>query len=148
MQLPGSLGIDIHAASHAAFIDVDLAQACFDSVPLDQQDATDLIDGLSAMLQFQSDLEFLANPPSGYLLAGVDLLGELSDLRDQVTSGNVTGEIDFETQVTVIIARAHDGHLVYNLDGLGIFQLVRRTGDIVSVSLDGTEIPKVYLYSE
>lgn len=107
-----------------------------------------MIDGLVAVLEFQSDLEYLIDPPPGYLLAGVNLQGELSDLRDQVVSNNVTGEIDFETRVTTILAQAHDGHLTYNLDGLSIFIPQRQTGDLVSVSLDGAAEPKVYLYGK
>lgn len=98
------------------------------------------------MLEFQSDLEYLIDPPPGYLLAGVDLLGELSDLRDQVTSGNVTGEIDFENSIEMILGKAHDGHLTYVLDGLSVFEAARSTGSLVSISLDGVETPKVYLY--
>lgn len=75
------------------------------------------------MLEFQSDLEYLINPPPGYLLAGVDLLGELSDLRDQVTSSNITGEIDFENSIEIILGKAHDGHLTYQLDGLSVSKL-------------------------
>ena len=82
------------------------------------------------------------------MLAGVDLQGELSDLRDQVTSNNITGEIDFETRITTILARAHDGHLTFNLDGLSILGVGRRTGSLVSVSLNSTDKPNVYLYRE
>lgn len=147
-ERPRSIFTDARSATISAHINIELAQACYDSVSLDQDDATNLIDGLVAVLEFQSDLEYLIDPPSGYLLAGVDLRGDLSDLRDQVVSNNVTGEIDFETRVTTILAQAHDGHLTYNLDGMSIFRPHRQIGSLVSVSLDGTDTPKVYLYSK
>lgn len=129
-------------------IDVQLAQDCYDSVALNQDDATSLIDGLTGMLEFQSDLEYLIKPPSGYLLAGVDLQKELNDLRGQVTSNKITGEIDFETRVAKILAQAHDGHLAFRIDGLSIFSLSRPTGSLVSVSMNGTDTPKMYRYSK
>lgn len=78
----------------------------------------------------------------------MDIQGELSDLRDQVISNNITGEIDFETRVTTILARAHDGHLTYNIDGLRVLRVERQTDSLVSVSLNGTDTPKVYLYGK
>ena len=99
------------------------------------------------MLKYQSDLEFLAKPPSGYLLAGVDLLGELKSLRSQVTSGGVSNEIDFEARVATILASAHDGHLTFQLDGLNVFG-VGRLISLVSVSQNGTDTPQVYSYGK
>lgn len=98
-----------------------------------------------AALQFQSDLELLKNPPEGYLLAGVDLVGELQQVRDQVSSGAFTSELDFEKNVTAVLGKAQDGHLSFMLDGMGMF-IYHRQFDLVSVSSDGKEKPELYLY--
>lgn len=105
-----------------------------------------LIDGIVAGLEFQSDVGHLKDPPEGYLLAGVDLFGEIQDLRDQVDSGQFTSEIDFERNFSAILGKAQDGHLNFNFDGLAVFLYQRLFGALVSVSENGTAEPVIYLY--
>lgn len=125
-----------------------LARACAASVPIVPQDALDLIDGMVAFLDFQSDLEFLQTPPPGYLVPGTDLLGLMQTLRNKVSSGAITGEYDFEAQFTSILSSAHDGHLYFSLDGSGVFQYGTQFDPLVSVSLDGVSPPQIYFVRE
>jgi len=125
-----------------------LANECARSAPIDRDDALRLIDGIVAALEFQSDVGHLASPPADYPLAGVDLFGEISQLRQQVNSGAITSEIDFESNFTAIIGKAQDGHLAFQFDGLSVFVYQRLVGSFVSVSSDGTSDPEIFLYEE
>lgn len=98
-----------------------------------------------AALEFQSDLQILKDPPEGYLLAGVDLIGELQQIRDQVSSDAFASEIEFEQNVTAVLGNAHDGHLFFNVDGLSVFNYYRPFS-LTSVSADGIKTPEVYIY--
>lgn len=124
-----------------------MANQCQLSVPIVQQDALDLIDGIVAALEFQSDVGHLANPPEGYLLAGVDLFGEIQQIRDDVNSGSYTSEIEFERNMSAVLGKAQDGHLNFKFDGIAPF-LYQRQFSLVSVSSDGKELPKLYLQGE
>jgi hypothetical protein len=106
------------------------------------------MDGLTAYVQWQSTLAYLKNPPQGYLLAGVDLIGGMQQLRDQVAAGAFSSEVDFQTNLTTLIGQAHDGHLLFLADALNVFIYERAgIGSLVSVSADGTSVPQVYALS-
>jgi len=125
-----------------------LANECARSAPIDKADALRLIDGIVAALEFQSDSGHLASPPAEYPLAGVDLFGEISQLRQQVDSGDITSEIDFESNFTAILGKAQDGHLGFQFDGLSVFVYQRLVGSLISVSNDGTSEPEIYIYED
>lgn len=135
--------------SHSALyrVPADLANECASSVPIVQDDALLLVDGIMAALEFQSDLKILANPTADYPLAGVDLMGEMQQIRDQVTSGAFAGEFEFQQNVTAVLGKAQDGHLVFRLDGLATFGYVRQF-ELISVSSDGKQTPELYEYSK
>lgn len=106
------------------------------------------MDGLTPFLEWQSTLAYLKNPPEGYLLEGVDLLGSMQQLRDQVSSGAFSSEVDFQTNLTALIGQAHDGHLLFLGDALNVFIYERAgVGNLVSISEDGSSIPQVYVLS-
>lgn len=125
-----------------------LANECARSAPIDKADALRLIDGVIAALEFQSDVGHLASPPAEYPLAGVDLFDEISQLRQQVDSGDIRREIDFESNFTAILGKAQDGHLAFQFDGLSVFVYQRLIGSLISVSNDGVSEPEIYLYQE
>lgn len=127
-------------------IPAELAYDCSRSAPVVKEDALNLVDGLSAFLEWQSTLAYLKNPPEGYLLAPVDLIGGMKQLRDQVSAGAFSSEIDFQTNLTSLIGQAHDGHLLFLADALNVFIYERSNlGQLVSISEDGTSIPQVYV---
>ena len=108
-------------------------------------DAVNLLDGLVAFFQFESDLAYQKNPPSGYLLAGVDLIGGLEKLKTQVKAGAYKSEVLFESDLAGLLGETHNGHLQFLTDGLGVFNHQRNLGALVSISSDGIELPQVYL---
>lgn len=95
-------------------------------------------------MNFQSDIGHLANPPAGYLLAGVDLFAEMQRVRDNVNSGLITSEIDFERNMSAVLGRAQDGHLNFLFDGIAPF-VYQRQFTLVSVSSDGRQLPQIFV---
>ncbi len=108
----------------------------------------ELVDTLTAWLQYQSTLAYLKNPPEQYLMNSVDLLGGLSEIRNKVVNGDYTKEINFQSDVASLVASAHDGHLAFIPDMLTIFVYRRTIGQLLSVSLDGESVPQIYAYGE
>ncbi|KAK6369437.1 hypothetical protein LTS17_009780 [Exophiala oligosperma] len=100
------------------------------------------------MLEFQSTLEFLASPPDGYPMAAVNLTEKLAALRSSVKSGAIQKEMEFEGNLTLILASAHDGHLAFVPDGLSIFSYQSQFGPLVSVSMDGSRLPRIYFLAD
>lgn len=126
-----------------------LAYDCSRSAPIVKADALSLVTGLTAFLQWQSTLAYLKDPPQGYLLPAVDLLGGMQDLYDQVKADAFTSEIDFQTNLTTLIGKAQDGHLLFQADAMNVFNYVRTAlGPLVSISHDGVKLPQVWSYSE
>ena len=104
------------------------------------------MDGITAFLGVQSDLSFLKDPPSGYLLPGIDLIGSMQSIREKVSSDAYQSELDFQVDVNDVLVGAHDGHLTYALDLLSVFTFIRRQlGALVSVADDySSGLPKIY----
>jgi hypothetical protein len=129
-------------------IPAQLARDCSLSVSIVREDALNLVDSLSAWLQYQTTLAYLKNPPEGYLMNSVDLLGGLVEIRNRVANGNYTKEVLFQDDISSLVASAHDGHLAYVPDMLTIFAYKRTIGQLLSVSKDGKSVPEIYAYSE
>lgn len=62
--------------------------SCLKSVPVDKDRDIALLDYITPYVSFQSTIEILADPPEGYLLPGVDLLGGLSKIRTNLEEEN------------------------------------------------------------
>jgi len=57
--------ISAAVADGATYLDVSVAMACLQSVPVDVERDVAEIDGLKVLFQFQSDLAYLKDPPPG-----------------------------------------------------------------------------------
>lgn len=95
-------------------------------------------------LQFQSTLTYLKDPPESYQQPAVDLLAGLSELQRAVNDGSFTNQYEFEAALEQLLVSAHDAHLYLNAGILAAFTFASPY-DIVSLSIDGVELPKVYL---
>ena len=127
----------------AVTLPADVAYQCLESVPLVEKDATELLDAWAVFLQFQSDPTYKAKPPSGYLYPGIDYFQAIAVLREQVTSGNITRELDFQNGIQDIWWATNDGHLTFSTDFNSAFSWSRQYS-IVAISPDGQSIPEVY----
>ncbi|RDL35438.1 ClpP [Venustampulla echinocandica] len=114
-------------------IPAKLAQECFDTVPLLKDSAIELIDSLVPYLEWQSDLAWLKDPPTGYFYPPHDVLGSLAAVRKNVEDNVYSGEIAFELDLYSVFAKAHDGHLVFNPDGLANAFRWARQRSLVSI---------------
>ncbi|KAI1738196.1 hypothetical protein F4680DRAFT_426408 [Xylaria scruposa] len=117
---------------------------CMTSVPFNAAVATRFIAYYNDTLQFQSTLAYHKNPPPSYQQAGVDLIGNLRRLQQNIDEGLYNSQYDFETDLLRLVQSAHDSHLTLDAGVLAAF-VFASPRDIVSVSLDGTSLPKVYL---
>lgn len=123
-----------------------LAYACLKSVPIEQDAANFTVNSIKQMVEFQSTLAYLKNPPKGWPNEPVDILAGLNDIASKVNGGTYTNEYDFENDIAALFIKAHDGHL--NFNGMaygGAFRWRRNTNiALVSASKDGSAVPEVW----
>jgi hypothetical protein len=115
------------------------------SVPFNQAVATRFITYLNQTWQFQSTIPFLKSPPTTYQQPAVDLLKVLERIQDRVTADSYSNQYAFEVDVQKLVLSAHDAHFSLYAGILDAFTFAS-PNDIVSVSRDGKEQPKVYFY--
>jgi len=113
---------------------------------VDRTLAVELITWIKNFFQFQTTLAYLKDPLPAYQPPAVDIMGSLDSFAIKAAAGQYQGEYDFEYDITNLVAKADDGHFIYSAFLIGSFN-PNRHADLVSVSLDGTNLPKVYLLS-
>ncbi|KEF63243.1 uncharacterized protein A1O9_01220 [Exophiala aquamarina CBS 119918] len=118
------------------------------SAPLLKPDALRLINVVMALLEWQSTLAYLKDPPPGYLLSATDLMSDAQTLRVAVENDAFTSELAFEKALTDILESSHDGHLYTSLPAMRVFGYIRTIDGIVSVSLDGRSTPDIFAYGD
>lgn len=132
------------AASARPTVAANLAYKCLKSVPITKSDALKLVDSVKPYFEWQSDVEWLKNPPSDYYYPPYDLFKELARVRDNVQNDKYDNEYDFQVDLMKSTAMAaHDGHFAFipDLLGAGIY-FIRGVG-LVSVSDDGKSLPVI-----
>lgn len=102
----------------------ELTLQCLRSVPLAKEDNAAQLAGLKQFVQFQSDLEYLRERPGG-IFPSVDLLQSLDDLADRLENDEYSNEYDFQLDIYRLFQSAHDGHLSYLPDIVGVFAFMR-----------------------
>lgn len=120
------------------------AYECLTSVPFNPAVASRLIKYYNDTIQFQSTLAYLAHPPPTYQQPATDLLAGLAELQRGIDQGVFADEYEFEAALNRLVYSAHDGHLGMLGGVLEVFTFSASV-DIVSLSLDGKELPKVYI---
>jgi hypothetical protein len=111
---------------------------------LNQAVATRLIQYYNDTLDFQSTVDFLKSPPQGYQQPSVDLRDGLQMIQDALVSNAFVNQYEFEVALQRLIMAAHDSHLFLSAGILSAFTF-GAPYDIVSVSIDGVQAPKLYL---
>lgn len=131
-------------------VEAELAYACLKSVPIVLEDASSTIDAIKQMVEFQSTLSYLKDPPEGWPNEAVDLIAGLDNIKTSVNNGDYKNEYDFENDIASLLVKAHDGHLNFNgMAYAGAFRW-RRSSEIalISASKDGSEQPKVWAIAD
>ncbi|KAL1656730.1 hypothetical protein SLS61_000526 [Didymella pomorum] len=129
----------------------DLAYECITSVPFNQTAALALVDGVVPYFKWQSNTAFLKDPPAEYaekVQPAVDIWGELEKIRGKVVGGEYENEYEFGFELYILLQSTHDGHFVYVPDVIGTVFNFARPVPLVSVSTDGQELPKAYVYAD
>ncbi|KAJ8071606.1 hypothetical protein OCU04_001929 [Sclerotinia nivalis] len=130
-------------------VDAKLAYDCLNSVPLNTTAALEYVNGLEPYMEWQSDLEYLKDPSAEYFYPPLDVMGKLASVKSNLETGGVyANEYEFQQDLYQIFALAHDGHFVVYPDLLSAAFDWRRQRSLVSISSDGVEIPKIYLYED
>ena len=128
-----------------------LAYDCIKSVPLNVSSAKNLLKDVPDLLEWQSTLKALADPPEEYrekVQPAVDLLGGLETIAAEVDAGKFASEYDFGWRLYTLIQSAHDGHLSFVPDSIGTIFTWGRPVPLVSVSADGTQLPSVFAFAD
>lgn len=130
-------GYQVFSAAHA--------HECLTSVPFYPAVAKRFIKYWNETVQFQSTLAYLKNPPVGYQQPAVDIVGELQRIQDQIEAGSYTNQYDFEVDVQQnVVYSMNDGHVSLSAGILSAFSFASPV-EIVSVSVDGKQAPKVFI---
>ncbi|OGM51092.1 hypothetical protein ABOM_000413 [Aspergillus bombycis] len=127
-----------------SIFDASQAYKCLTSLPFHADIASQLVQYLNDIVQFHSTLAYLADPPQSYQQPAVDLVAGLSQLQRDIDDNIFRNEYAFETALNHLIHAAHDDHLTLVGGALSRFTYAAPYS-IVSVSLDGVELPKVYI---
>lgn len=129
-------------------IPANIATSCLESVPLDSSRSSDLVDFIGPYIELQSTLGYLKTPPSGYLVPGVDILGGLATIKQNLQNNVYTSQYAFEKDLYFLLnVFPHDGHLSYALPLFNVFNFATGTA-LMSLSEDGVTLPKVYVAEE
>ncbi|KAF1849948.1 uncharacterized protein K460DRAFT_300496 [Cucurbitaria berberidis CBS 394.84] len=124
------------------------AQAAFDclnSVPVNTQGNSKLIDELKLVWQFQSELEWLKNPGRDWEYGALDIQGELDKVKSNL--GSYPSEYAVQLAIQNITIRTGNFHFNYAPDILQVFRF-RRPFNVASISSDGKALPKLYFHDD
>ncbi|KAF1938638.1 hypothetical protein EJ02DRAFT_514378 [Clathrospora elynae] len=128
-----------------------LAYECITSVPFNQSAALALVDGVVPYFKWQSTTAWLKDPPEEYvekIQPPIDIWGRLQGIREKVVTGDYENEFEFGFELYRLLQSTHDGHFVYVPDVVGTVFTWARPVPLVSVSADGKELPKAYVYED
>lgn len=94
------------------------------------------------------DIADLKDPPSTYFYPPFDIFAKHASIKNNLKKGVYANEYAFQKDLFQLFAPAHDGHFILYPDLLTkVFDWGRQRA-LVSISKDGVEIPKIYLYGE
>ncbi|KAK1676279.1 peptidase S41 family protein [Colletotrichum godetiae] len=134
-----------HRANGPPQVPAKLAYDCLRSVPNKPGPAIDLINSLGSYVKLQSTISWLKSPPPSYKLPAVDIESGLERIRSKVGAGGYLSEYDFQLDILELISAAHDGHFVFRGDVFKVFSFRNSLmNDVVSISQDGVDIPRLY----
>ncbi|CAD0082826.1 unnamed protein product [Aureobasidium vineae] len=146
------------SANDTKFFPADLALSCLRSVPLAKEDDLLQLSGLRTFLEFQSDLDYLADPTVGRIYPGIDLLAGLDKLTSMLEDDIYQNEHDFQMDVFKLFSAAYDGHLSYIPDIVDVFAFGRLQSEdvndegianyfsLISVLTVENDTPDIYAY--
>lgn len=121
---------------------------CLKSVPVDKKRDLELIDYLLPFVSFQSTLEVLADPPEEYLFDGVDVLGGIEVIRDNLKENKYNNQYEVMVDLRSLFAASNDNHFDYPPALLNQWFYFRPGLEFISLSRDGLHLPKIFMISD
>jgi hypothetical protein len=115
-------------------------------VPFNAAVASRLLKYYNDTISFHSTLSYLKSPPPSYQQPSIDLIAEFQKLQDGIDGGIFPNQYEFEVALQLVLQGAHDDHLYLQAGILSAFTF-GAPHDLVTLSLDGKQPPKVYLAS-
>lgn len=105
-----------------------------------------LVDALEPYIQWQTDSEYLKDPPEDYERPGYDVFAALKEIRAKAATNKYASEYEFQKDIQEkVYYPAASGHFVFTPDSLGAFSF-RFPRGVVSYSDDGKSLPIIKLY--
>ncbi|KAI9710262.1 MAG: hypothetical protein M1820_002756 [Bogoriella megaspora] len=120
---------------------------CLTSVPFNSAVALRFLQYFNQTFQFHATTAFIRDPPPGYQQAPFDFLGALEEMTSRVYAGAYHNQYAFESDIQAIIRNLHDTH-AYVYGGISSLFSFFSPFRLVSLSLDGKQIPKLYVYDD
>ncbi|KAJ5649809.1 uncharacterized protein N7484_003532 [Penicillium longicatenatum] len=120
-----------------------LALKCLQDLPFEPKRAASFIKEYRKLVQFESDIEILKNPPSGYQMPPTDLLGELDKIEQNAAAGEYNSQYEFDAELKALSISAYQTHFSVTLCSMSLF-IFENSVPLVSISSDGTSLPEVY----
>lgn len=143
-----SYSAEFPEATEGPYFSPLLATQCLESVALSVDRSSEFVDFIRPYIQFQSTLSYLKDPPKGYPLPGVDILGGLDLIQKNVQNGVYKNQWSFEKDLwSLVNVLPHDFHFNLPLPLLSTFVFATYES-LVSVSDDGLALPLVYFKSK
>ena len=105
------------------------------------------LNGYKTLVNFDSDLVYLKDPPPGWLYPGVDFMSSLDGIISNVQKDAYASEYDVQFDLWSLIISAYDFHVTFNSDILNVFSWAR-TVDLISVATDPNSLPSAYVASD
>lgn len=102
----------ILTALKALEIDATLASQCLRSVPLNVTEELVKLDEIGKYLQFQSTIEWAANPPkTGLYREPVNITSGMEEIKAKVRAEEYEGTYQVAEAIRRLLRRVRDGHL-------------------------------------
>ena len=137
---------DLVSQMNLTTIPAELAYDCLNSVPLHVPEAKELHRSLIPYLKWQTTLSYVRDPPVGYQMPAFDFWPAYDNIGVKLSNAAYLSEWEFGMDMLRTFNNAHDGHFRYILDIVGKVFSFERDLSVVSVSLDGQSLPKVYVH--
>lgn len=132
-------------------VPAQLAYDCITSVPLNKSAALELIEAIVPYFRWQSNTVWLEDPPKEYaekVQPAAEVWGGLKKIETSVSDGTFKNEFEFGFALYRLLQNTHDGHFVYIPDVIGTVFNWARPIPLVSISEDGIQLPKAFVYPD
>lgn len=126
--------------------------ACLGSIPLNVDDVNLVLDYALDYYPFITTLGWLKDPPPAWERGAFDFIGALEEIAASVNSNSsdaIKSQLEFDLAVSAAALNTRDFH---NNFATGIMDNAMYTFlidfSVVALSLDGGQVPQIYVYGK